>query len=106
MTKRPTKIPLNPLGGEFRALGASLNMDEAGERADAFLSRVYPFLSRAQWQKRMAEGKLLISGRRVRTSYKLKGGDFFSFYHPHQHEPEVDRDLYPIWKQGQVMAIY
>ena len=27
-------------------------------------------------------------------------------YHPNYLEPEVDRDIYPIWKKGEVMAVF
>ena len=92
--------------GEYRSLGGPVILMDQGSRIDLYLSQKYPFLSRAGWQARVAKGWLLVCGKRVRASYKVKDQDTFLFFHPHQAEPEVDRNVFPIWKQGQVMAVF
>ena len=105
MDESPTEnLPLRL--GDYRRLGAPLLVETAGLRADGFLARQYPFLSRSAWQARIRSGMLLVCGQKVRPSYVLKEGDFFNFFHPNAAEPEVDADIYPVWKEGGVLAVY
>ena len=90
----------------FRGLGGPITDHSIGERADLYLARQFPFLTRAGWQKRLDCGELLINRRSVRASYRLKSGDLIHFYHPQEVEPEVDRDVRVLWQQGAVMAVY
>lgn len=92
--------------GEYRKIGGSVPAHYAGSRADQYLSEHFPFFSRATWQKRMREGWVLVSRRRVRPSYRLREGDQVEMFYPHSLEPEVDRGIYPVWKKGAVMAVY
>ena len=93
-------------GETWRALGQSVPAGAPGRRVDDFLAETYPFLSRSGWQKRIRSGILRVSGRKVRSSYRLREGDTFAFYHPAGVEPDVDRRIYPLWRQGGVMAIF
>jgi len=77
-----------------------------GWRADVYLSRLYPFLTRSAWQKRMDGGKVLINHQEVKSNYKLKFRDVVHYYHPESVEPDVDRAIKVIWQQGSVMAVY
>lgn len=97
-------LPVNH--DQYRLLGRPVLEEEHGERLDYILAASFPFLSRAAWQKKIQENKLLVRGRPTKASYRIKQGDYFHFYHPQQHEPEVDTDVYPIWRQGGVMAVY
>lgn len=93
--------------GEFRRIGGPIPLDAAGQRADAYLARNFPFFSRSTWQGRIRDGMVLVNGKAIPdAAYKLKAEEMISFWHPQQHEPEVDTDVYPIWKQGAVMAVY
>ena len=93
-------------GGDYRRLGAQLTSDLAGQRADGYLARHFPFLSRSEWQSRIKAGNLKVCGRKVRPSYVLKEGDYFDFFHPHSAEPVTDTEIYPVWKEGGVLAVY
>lgn len=90
----------------MRPLGGALGENVEGLRLDGYLAQNYPFLSRAGWQKRIEGGEVLVRGRTVRPAYRLRTGDQLHFYHPPQVEPEVDTDIYPIWRLGAVMAVY
>jgi len=53
----------------------SLTADRAGERADAFLARVIPDLTRSAAQRLLEEGAVTLSGRPVKKNYKTAPGD-------------------------------
>ena len=92
--------------GEYRPLGSPVKEEHVGSRIDGYLSNLYPFYSRAGWQKRMKTGDVLVDGKAVRSSYRVKLGEEVTLYHPKCLEPEVDRDIYPLWKKGDVMAVF
>ena len=92
--------------GEYRPLGTPIKEEHEGSRIDGYLSSLYPFHSRAMWQKRMKTGDVMVDGKAVRSSYRVKSGQKITLYHPNYLEPEVDRDIYPIWKKGEVMAVF
>ena len=46
--------------GEYRPLGSPVKEEHAGSRIDGYLSNLYPFYSRAGWQKRMKTGDVLV----------------------------------------------
>lgn len=92
--------------GEFRPVGAPVGEEWSGARVDRYLSSCFPFLSRAAWQKRLRDGQVLIEGSVAKPAQKVLEGEKVSMYHPRQSEPEVDDGIYPIWKEGRVMAVY
>ncbi|SMF55262.1 RluA family pseudouridine synthase [Pseudobacteriovorax antillogorgiicola] len=102
----PTKPKIDRSSGEFRPLGPPVKEDHVGLRADGYLSTHFPFYSRATWQKRMRNGLVIVDGRPIKASYRLSEGQIIQIYHPQVAEPDVDRDIYPLWKQGSVMAVY
>ncbi len=91
---------------EFRSLGGPVPGDHHGARVDAYLARQFPFLSRAGWQERIEDGRLLVNGAKVKSSSKLKSGDGLEHYSPIQVEPEVDRGIRVLWEEGGVMAVF
>ncbi len=52
-----------------------LALDAAGERVDRALADAWPDLSRAQWQRLIREGRVLIGGAPVKASYRVSPGD-------------------------------
>jgi 23S rRNA pseudouridine1911/1915/1917 synthase len=94
------------LGESWRSLGSAIGEPYAGLRADLYLARVYPFHTRSTWQKRMDGGEVLINRHRVKSNYKLKLADVIHFYHPQTVEPDVDRDIRILWREGAVMAVF
>ncbi|NRA65033.1 MAG: RluA family pseudouridine synthase [Pseudobacteriovorax sp.] len=92
--------------GEFRPLGGPVSEDAAGLRVDGYLSTNFPFYSRATWQRKLSQGRVLIDGVSVKPSYRIHCGQVIEIYHPRQDEPEVSTDISPIWKKGNVMAVF
>jgi 23S rRNA pseudouridine1911/1915/1917 synthase len=90
----------------WRALGGPIEQRDVGARADVFLAKAYPFLTRSAWQRRMDEGQVLVNGRAIKGSYRLKAFDRVQFYHPNTVEPDVDRSIFVLWQSGAVMAVY
>jgi RluA family pseudouridine synthase len=90
---------------DFRSLGAPVGSDAAGLRGDDHLAKRYPFLSRNQWQVRLRSGEVLLNGRKVKPSSRLKIGDHWTMFHPLEREPEVDDNVVCVWEDGGVMAV-
>jgi 23S rRNA pseudouridine1911/1915/1917 synthase len=90
----------------YRRLGPPVGRDDEGERVDAYLARSFPFLSRSGWLKRIADGRLLVNGRTAKKASRLRYGDELHMHAPPMDEPEVDRDLRVLWRDGAVMAVY
>jgi 23S rRNA pseudouridine1911/1915/1917 synthase len=91
---------------EYRRLGAPVLPAGEGQRADFYLAKQFPFLTRAGWQKRLRAGRLLVNTRVVKPASRLKAGDELHFYHPPAVEPEVDKGIAVLWQEGPVMAVY
>jgi 23S rRNA pseudouridine1911/1915/1917 synthase len=104
MHKSPAENPDESVA--FRPLGLPVSSYHAGERADAYLARQFPFLSRAGWQKRLRTAGVLVDGRPADVSYRLREGQQLVLHHPPSVEPEVDRAIYPLWRKGAVMAVF
>ena len=49
---------------------------------------------------------VLVDGRPVKGSYKLKEGEKLCYLHPAEEEPEVDKNIYLISENDGVMAIF
>ncbi len=95
-----------PNNENLRSLGLAVGNCDVGMRLDEHLAACYPFLTRSGWQKRISAGKLLIDGQKVKPSFRLKYGNQVSMWSVAQAEPEVDKGIFPIWKQGGVMAVF
>ena len=53
----------------------TLRADQAGERADAFLARCVPDLTRSAAQRLLEEGAVTLAGKPVKKNYKTTPGD-------------------------------
>ncbi|RLJ70015.1 23S rRNA pseudouridine1911/1915/1917 synthase [Hydrogenivirga caldilitoris] len=69
---------------------------QAGERLDLFLSRVYPELSRSYLKKLIEEGFVLVGGKERKPSYKIKEGDVVQLLLPEPEPIEVKPQNIPI----------
>ena len=49
--------------------------EEAGERLDVFVSQWLPDVTRSRVQNLLADGLILVDGKRVKAGYKLKVGN-------------------------------
>jgi 23S rRNA pseudouridine1911/1915/1917 synthase len=90
----------------FRTLGPAIENEGQGERLDAYVSRKFPFLTRGGWQNRIFSGCLRVNERIAPPAYKLERGDRLTFFHPPAAEPEVDRGIRELWRDGGVMAVF
>jgi len=70
------------------------------------LAKKFPFNSRSVWKDICGRGHLLVNGRAVRASYKLKMNDVLSVYHPIDAEPDVDTNIRVIKEAAGVLAVY
>jgi len=50
----------------------TFTLTDIGQRVDIALAAVYPELSRAQWQRLIKEGVVLVDGRPVKASFRLE----------------------------------
>ncbi len=91
---------------DFRPLHAVISDQDCGMRLDYFLAQSFPFMSRHQWQNRVSSGQFLVNGNVVRPSYRLKAQDRFVMLHYQKEEPHADTAIYPIWKEGEIMAVF
>jgi len=64
----------------------TLRADQSGERADAFLARSIPDLTRSAAQRLLEEGAVTLSGKPVKKNYKTAPGDVLEIALP---DPEV-----------------
>lgn len=92
--------------GEYRTLGPKIGPGSGPLRLDAYLAVNYPFWSRSKWQKKLRVGEVRVNNAKMDPSYRLREGDVIAIFHPHRREPEVDHNIFPIFKDGGVMAFY
>lgn len=106
---RPESPQHSPYGAPqeyFRRLGPDINEDGIGARLDGYVARKFPFLTRGGWQHRIFSGCLRVNSSRVDPGYRLVRGDKLTFFHPPSVEPEVDRGIFEIWRDGDIMAVF
>lgn len=71
--------------------------EEKGKRLDVYLSEcLYPRLSRNRIQQLIEEGLVLVSGKRTKPSYKLKGGEIIEVIVPPPPPLEIKPEPIPI----------
>jgi len=87
-------------------LGKPVITAEAGVRVDLYLGARFPFHSRHQWQKKIEEGEVLVSGRTVKASYRLRPAEQVAYYSPAELEPEVNTGVYKVWECPGILAVY
>ena len=103
-TRQPTSMQTKP--EHFRSLGPTVENEGPGDRLDLFLARKYPFLTRGGWQLRIFSGCLRVNATIVSPAHRLERGDLLTFFHPPAVEPEVDRGIFEVWREGEVMAVF
>lgn len=96
----------SPESEDFRPIGKPVEEENHGERVDLYLANHFPFLSRKGWQNKIKSGELKINGLTTKVSYRIKEQDQVTLFHPNVREPEVDKGIAPIWKQGNILGVY
>ena len=74
----------------------TLIADRAGERADAFLSRTVPDLTRSAAQRLLEEGAVTVNGAAVKKNYKTNPGDQVVFTLPDPEPIDVQPQDIPL----------
>ena len=91
----------------YRSLGKPIALDSEQSRLDRYLADNFLFLSRARWNEAIRKGEVLINREVVsKPSRKLRCGDEVRYYCPAADEPEVDKGVLEVWREGPVMAVY
>lgn len=81
-----------------------LTADLSGERVDAFLYRTLPEHSRSYWQKLCEQGLVMLNGKPLKPSQKLKEGDAITVIVPEQ--PDFAQQMLPIlYEDDDVLVI-
>ena len=86
----------------------TLRADRAGERADQFLARQLPELSRSAAQKLLEEGAVTLKGLPVKKNYKTAEGDELVISLPDPAEVDVvpqDIPLDVVYEDGDVIVV-
>ena len=85
-----------------------LTADRAGERADQFLARMLPELTRSAAQKLLEEGAVTKDGLPVKKNYKTAPGDQLVLAHPDPTPLDVlpqDIPLDVVYEDGDVIVV-
>lgn len=79
---------------------------EDGLRIDRLMCLRFPVLGREDWQDRIRTGQVLLEGRTVRPSAKVKSGSQIVFRYERRPEPEVNRAIEVLWEDHESMVIH
>ena len=63
--------------------------NDSGERLDKYISGQFPSFARSYIQKLLKDGKITVSQKAVKASYKIKTGDEISITIPPAVDPEI-----------------
>lgn len=77
----------------------------AGLRADVFLSRELPYLSRTRIRQKIQMGESLLNGRRYSTATRLREGDEISISWRGLPERSPGADLEILYEDGHILAV-
>lgn len=86
----------------------TLTADQPGERADAFLARSVPDLTRSAAQRLLEEGAVLLAGKPVKKNYKTALGDTLELTLPDPEPVDVlpqDIPLDVVYEDGDVIVV-
>ena len=86
----------------------TLRADRSGERADQFLARMLPQLSRSAAQKLLEDGAVTLGGRAVKKNYRTEEGDELLLSLPDPAPVDVipqDIPLDVVYEDGDVIVI-
>lgn len=67
--------------------GVMVPEEDAGQRLDVWLTRKYPYLSRAQLQKSIHEGRVLVAGKPGKPGHVLRTGERVNVAGDVEHPP-------------------
>ncbi|MCD8091051.1 MAG: RluA family pseudouridine synthase [Clostridiales bacterium] len=82
--------------------------EDGGKRIDGFLSLTLEDISRNRIQRLISEGNILVNGKAVSKSFKLKSGDIVTVVIPEAKEAEISAEDIPldiIYEDSDVIVI-
>jgi len=80
----------------MKAQQVRLQPEESGERLDKTLVKLMPELSRAQWQRLIADGLVLINGKPAKASQRLEGNEVIEAEIPEPAESPINPEDIPL----------
>lgn len=100
MTQRPSDIPEDWIRLEF-----TVPREQAGWRADLFLSHRIPRLSRTRVQKVLKRSAFDDAGKKIKPNRQLFAGERLFVYRPPPDEPDVPRTFGVLYEDADVLAV-
>ena len=91
--------------GETIEKNIYINAEESGIRLDRYLSMKFPIIGRLEWQSRIREGEIFISGSQAKPSRKIKTGDIISFSYIKKDEPGVNEKYSVIYEDDVLFVL-
>lgn len=90
---------------ESERLSFRVTKEESGTRLDHFLSKKFTYHSRTAWQKEILEGRILISGKKVKPGILIKEGDVVAYQPIEKEEPPVRKDYKILFEDEFIVAV-
>ncbi|RHX84449.1 pseudouridylate synthase [Leptospira stimsonii] len=87
------------------SLQVTIRAEDSSIRLDQFLSKKFTYHSRTAWQKEISEGRILLSGKKVKPGIILKEGDQVVYQIENKTEPPVRTDYKILFEDQWVVAV-
>ncbi|MBM9576922.1 RluA family pseudouridine synthase [Leptospira sp. 201903070] len=87
------------------SLQITIRAEDSSMRLDQFLSKKFTYHSRTAWQKEISEGRILLSGKKVKPGIILKEGDQVVYQIDNKTEPPVRTDYKIIFEDEWLVAV-
>ncbi|WP_420805491.1 RluA family pseudouridine synthase [Leptospira weilii] len=82
-----------------------VNAENSGTRLDHFLSKKFTYHSRTVWQKEINDGRISVSGKKVKPGILLKGGETVVYQPIEKEEPPVRKDYKILYEDEFFVAV-
>ncbi|RHX93735.1 pseudouridylate synthase [Leptospira yasudae] len=82
-----------------------ISKEESGTRLDHFLSKKFTYHSRTAWQKEISEGRILVSGRKVKPGVLIREGEIVVYQPAEKEEPPVRTDYTILFEDDWILAV-
>ncbi len=83
----------------------TIREEDSSIRLDQFLSKKFTYHSRTAWQKEISEGRILLSGKKVKPGIILKEGDQVVYQIENKTEPPVRSDYKILFEDQWLVAV-
>lgn len=91
---------------DFFVVSYTIDDSHDGARADRFLKEQYFRKSRAELQRAIDAGRIVIEGKRLKASTTLRAGDVLKVFTPRNvSEPEVDIDYKVLYEDDDLLVV-